>query len=69
MNMNTYLSKKRFSENIPVAHVIDNMLPESKPTKIELPSEKKERLSKELKERFNFSHGGKKKSKKKKKKK
>ena len=66
MNMNTYLSKKRFSDNLPIAHVIDNCLPETKPKKIELPSEKRERLAQEIKERFNFSHGGKKKSKKKK---
>lgn len=68
MNMNTYLSKKRFSDNNPLSHVVDNLLPESKPTRIELPSEKRERVVKDLKERFNFSHGGKKKSKKKKKK-
>lgn len=67
MNVNTYLSKKRFSDNNPISRVVDGFLPESKPRQIELPSDKKKRLVEEIKERYNFSHGGKKKTKKKKK--
>ena len=68
MNVNTYLSKKRFSDNNSISHVVDTFLPETPHKKIELPSEKKRRVAEEIKEKFNFSHGGKKKSKKKKKK-
>ena len=68
MNVNTYLSKKRFGDSNPMNRVIDNMLPQVESKPIELPSRKKQRIANELKEKFNFSHGGKKKQKKNKKK-
>lgn len=68
MNVNTYLSKKRFGDVNPVSKVIDSMLPKVESKPIELPSKKKQRIANEIKDRFNFTHGGTKKQKKNKKK-